>query len=86
MTLSLPIPKKKEEKDFFLIPYNIKEDYVNYSYKIKVGGSDNMRTMRRIMQDTYGLNPGSFVAAAVYESGFTKLHTTSANLLEVSEE
>ena len=86
MTLSLPIPKRKELKDFFFMPYKIQEGYMNYSYKISVGGSDNLRTLRNILTDTYGLNPGSFVIAAVFNNNFMKLHTTSANVLEVSEE
>ena len=86
MTLSLPIPNKKVATDYFFIPYNIKQDYMNFSYKLKVGDSDNIRTMRKIMQETYGLNPGSFVAANVFNNNFTKLHTTSSNLLDVSRE
>ena len=86
MTLSLPIPKKKEVKDFFFIPYHIKEGYINKSFKIRVGGSDNLRTLRTILKETYGLKRGSFVIAAVFNNQFMKLHTTSANVLEVAEE
>ena len=86
MTLSLPIPKKKETKEFFFLPYHVKQGYMNFSYKIRVGGSDSLRTLRTIMQQTYGLNPGSFVVAAVFNNSFMKLHTTSANLMEVAEE
>lgn len=59
---------------------------MNKSFKIRVGGSDNLRTLRKLMNDTYGLNPGSFVIAAVFNNEFMKLHTTSANVLEVAEE
>jgi len=86
MTLSLPIPKRKEPKDFFFLPYHIKEGYINRSFKIRVGGSDNLRTLRSILEQTYGLDPGSFVIAAVYNNNFMKLHTASANVLEVAEE
>ena len=86
MTLSLPIPKKKELKDFFFCPYNIKQGFVNKSVKIRVGGSDNLRTLRTIMHEVYGINPGSYVVAAVFNNNFTKLHTISANTLEVASE
>lgn len=86
MTLSLPIPKKKESKEFFFLPYSLKQGYMNFSYKIRVGGSDNLRTLRNIMNKTYGLNTGSFVVAAVFNNAFMKLHTSSANLMEVAEE
>ena len=59
---------------------------MNKSYKIRVGGSDNLRTLRTILHETYGLNAGSFVIAAVFNNDFMKLHTTSANVLEVAEE
>ena len=86
MTLSLPIPNKKEIKDFFFLPYDIKQGYINKSVKIRVGGSDNLRTLRTIMEEVYGINPGSYVIAAVFNNNFTKLHTTSANSLEVASE
>lgn len=86
MTISLPIPKKKEVKDFFFLPYEIKDGYINNSFKIRVGGSDNLRTLRQIMQETYGIEPGSYVIAAVFNNNFMKLHTTSANVFEVAEE
>ena len=54
--------------------------------KIRVGGSDNLRTLRTIMHEVYGINPGSFVIAAVFNNNFTKLHTISANTLEVASE
>lgn len=86
MTLSLPIPKKKEIKECYFLPYNMSDNYVNKSMKISVGGSDNLRTLRNIMRDTYGVKPGSFVVAAVYNNKFSKLHTVSANLLDVANE
>lgn len=86
VTISLPIPEKKEVKEFFFLPFHIKNGYVNNSFRIKVGESDNLRTLRTIMSDTYGINPGSYVIAAVYNNEFIKLHTTSANLLEVADE
>ena len=86
MTLSLPIPKKKQSKEFFFLPYNIKEGYINKSFKLMVGESDNLKTLRGIMFDNYGINPGCFVVASVFNNAFKKLFTSSANLLEVSEE
>lgn len=86
MTLSLPIPKKKQNKEFFFLPYNITEKYINKSFKIMVGESDNLRTLRGILQDNYGINSGSFVIASVFNNEFKKLFTSSTNLLEVTEE
>ena len=84
--MSLPIPKVKQVKDFFFIPYDIKAGYVNFSYRIPVGGSDNLRTVRNILNENYGLKTGDFVVAAVYNNNFMKLHTTSANAEDVANE
>ena len=86
MTLSLPIPQRKEPKEFFFMPYKLQDGYQNKSFKIKVGGSDNLRTLRTTLSENYGINPGSFVVASVYNNEFTKLHTSSANVEEVTEE
>ena len=86
MTMSLPIPKIKKVSDFFFIPYDIKPGYVNFSYRIPVGGSDNLRTVRNILNENYGLKTGDFVVAAVYNNNFMKLHTTSANAEDVANE
>ena len=86
MTISLPIPKKKKAEDFFFLPYDIKQGYINNSYKIPVGGSDNLRTIRTILNETYGLKTGSYVVAAVFNNNFVKLHTTSANAEDVAAE
>ena len=84
MTISLPIPKKK--KNFFFLPYDIKQGYINSIYKIPVGGSDNLRTFRTILNETYGLMTGSYVVATVFNNNFVKLHTTSANAEDVAAE
>ena len=81
-----PTQKPKAEKTFFFLPFKIKKGYVNTSYKIKVGESDNMRTLRSIMKDTYGVEPGSFVVSTVYNNNFSRLHASSANLMEVANE
>ena len=84
--MSLPIPKVKKVSDFFFIPYDIKNGYVNNSYRIPVGGSDNLRTVRNILKDNYGLKTGDFVVAAVFNNNFTKLHSTSSNAEDVANE
>ena len=85
MTLSLPIPKRKKAEDFFFLPYNIGQGYINSSFKVPVGGSDNLRTVRNILNETYGLNTGSYVVASVYNNNFVRLHTASANAEDVAE-
>jgi ubiquitin carboxyl-terminal hydrolase 4/11/15 len=46
MTLSLPIPGKKEKLDFFFIPYYITPNYKNFKGTIFLRDSDTARDFR----------------------------------------
>ena len=86
MTLSLPIPQRKEPKNFYLMPYKITDGYANIKYEIPVGGNDNLKTLRQTLQDDYGLKQGSYVIATVSHNEIKKLSVISENLLELTEE
>lgn len=46
LTLSLPIPGKKEKISFFYIPYHIDESYKNFKGEIRIKDSDSIRDFR----------------------------------------
>jgi len=46
MTLSLPIPGKKEKLDFFYIPYVISPNYKNFKGTVFLRDSDSVRDFR----------------------------------------
>lgn len=50
MTLSLPIPGKKEKFSFFFIPYNITKDYKNNKGEVYLRESDTIRDFRNLVQ------------------------------------
>jgi hypothetical protein len=46
MTLSLPIPGKKEKFSFYYIPYHIKRNYTNFKGEVFLRDSENVRALR----------------------------------------
>lgn len=50
MTVMLPIPIVKKPLQFFFVPYNIKEDYVNLNGEVFLRPSDTIMTLRKAIQ------------------------------------
>jgi hypothetical protein len=50
MTLSLPIPGKKEKISFFYIPHHIGNDYVNNKGEVYMRESESIRTFRELVE------------------------------------
>jgi len=65
MTLSLPIPGKKEKLAFFYIPYNISKDYVNHKGEVYLRDSDSVRSFREAMAQKFGLDQNSYLVTTV---------------------
>jgi hypothetical protein len=65
MTLSLPIPGKKEKLAFFYVPYNLGEDYINNKGEVFMSETDNIRNFRALIQQKYGLDEGSYIITGV---------------------
>lgn len=49
MTLSLPIPGKKEKITFFLIPYNITENYTNQKGEVFLRETESIYDFRKVI-------------------------------------
>jgi hypothetical protein len=47
MTVMLPIPIVKKPLQFFFVPYNIKEDYVNLNGEVYLRPEDTIMTLRK---------------------------------------
>ena len=46
MTMSLPIPGKKEDVKFYYVPYNLTDGYINNQAEIRIRTSDSWREFR----------------------------------------
>ena len=86
MALSLPIPKAKEEKSFFYVPYSMDEGFINKTVSMMVGEADTISTLRRELQENYGIDAGSFAVGHTHANEIKKLSSQSVNLLEIANE
>lgn len=50
MTLSLPIPGKKEKFSFFYIPYKLGKDYVNNKGEVFLRETESVRDFRELVE------------------------------------
>ena len=68
MTLSLPIPGKKEKYTFYLVPYNFSKDYKNLKGEIWVKETDPIWEFRRQLKLKYGVNESSYILTFVQDN------------------
>lgn len=73
MTLSLPIPGKKEKFQFFYIPYNLGKDYLNNKGEVYLRESDSVRDFRTLVEQKYNLSMGSYVITTVQDNNVKKM-------------
>lgn len=73
MTLSLPIPGKKEKVSFFFIPYKLGRDYVNNKGEVHLRESDSVREFREEIKMKYGVDEGSYLITTVTENALKKM-------------
>lgn len=74
MTLSLPIPGKKEKYTFFFVPYHIgRSNYTNLKGEAMLTETDSIREFRMQIAKKYNLNPGGFVISCVQDNNIKKM-------------
>ena len=73
MTLSLPIPGKKDKFSFFYIPYHIKQEYSNFKGEVFLRDSDTIREFRNQIENKYNVNHSSFIITTVQDNNVKKM-------------
>jgi hypothetical protein len=68
MTLSLPIPGKKEKYTFYLVPYNFTKDYKNLKGEVWVKETDPIWEFRRQVKAKYGVDESSYILTFVQDN------------------
>jgi len=68
MTLSLPIPGKKEKFSFFYIPYNIKGEYTNYKGEVHLRDSESIKEFRGEVARKFHVDPSGFLVTHVQDN------------------
>ena len=85
MTISLPIPAPKKKISFFFVPYNVGDDYMNQQGNILLGQNDNFRAFRETVNETYGLDQGSYLISLVFNNQFTSLWNCNSKVEDNQE-
>jgi ubiquitin carboxyl-terminal hydrolase 4/11/15 len=83
MTLSLPIPGKKEKASFFYVPYNIGKDYTNFKGEVFLRESDNIKEFRSQVARKYERSEGSFLVTVVQDNMIKKMVDQNTRVEEI---
>ena len=75
MTILLPIPTPKKKFETYVIPYNIKEGYINKTINFEMRDSEPFSAMRELFETEYGIPKGSFTVNMVNNNQFTSQFT-----------
>lgn len=73
MTLSLPIPGKKDKIAFFYIPYHVGNNYYNNKGEVHLRESDSIKEFREQVRLSFGLDEGSYIITSVQENLMKKM-------------
>ncbi len=82
MTLSLPIPGKKEKFLFFFIPYHINSEYSNFKGEVYLRETEYVSDFRQAVEKKYGINAGSFIVTTVTDNNFKKMIDQNSKIEE----
>ena len=70
MTMSLPIPSKKQKISFYYVPYDIKKDYINKSGELMLRATDSFQEFRSKFQKVYKRDAANFTITRVVDNTF----------------
>ena len=65
MTISLPIPGKKEKFAFFFIPANIQKEYSNFKGEVFLRETESISEFRNEIEKKFHVNHSSFIITTV---------------------
>lgn len=81
MTLSLPIPGKKDKFSFYYINYDLSDkNYINYRGDIYLRESDSLVQFRRQLADKFNIDYSSFIITMVQDSQMKKMFNSSSKM------
>lgn len=73
MTLSLPIPGKKERLGFFYVPYHITPTYKNYKGEVHLRETDTIRDFRTLIASRYEVDMSSFLFTIIADNNVRRI-------------
>lgn len=85
LTLSLPIPGKKEKYSFFYIPYDMKNpDYTNLKGEVYLRESDTVFDFRQEVENKLQINSSSYMMATVQDLQINRLYSLGTRIDETT--
>jgi hypothetical protein len=73
MTLSLPIPGKKEKYPFYFVPYKLDAEYTNFKGEVYLRESDSVLEFRSQIEKRYGVPTSNYLISFVQDNTVKKL-------------
>lgn len=85
MTLSLPIPGKKERLSFFYIPYEMhQESYTNLKGEVFLRETDTVAEFREQVAQRFEINSSDFIVSLVMDNQVKRLVDVNSKVEEFS--
>lgn len=84
MTLSLPIPGKKQQYNFFYIPYHITEEYKNFKGNVNLRDNDSIRDLRMMIAQKYEVNSGGFIVTIIADNSCKKMVDQNSRVEDIT--
>jgi len=73
MTLSLPIPGKKEKYSFYYVPYKLNADYTNLKGEVFLRETETVLEFRKSVERRYNVPPSNYLISFVQDNSVKKL-------------
>ena len=70
----------------FYIPYDIKTGFVNHSTKVLVRNTDNLETLRELLQEKHNIPKASYTITKVNKNEFTRYFNCSSQVEQLQNE
>ena len=84
MTLSLPIPGKKEKFSFYFIGSDINSpNYVNYKGELYLRETDSIGHFRKILANKFDIDESSFIITSVLDNNVKRMYNCGTKVEEL---
>jgi hypothetical protein len=76
LTISLPIPGKKEQIKFYFIEYDINSQSNNYQGSVFVRDSEHISTFRQEVENKFGVDNSEYIITSTHCNDVKRMYRT----------
>lgn len=80
MTMSLPIPAKKEPLKFFFVPYDFVDGYMNHAGTVNIRSNDTWQEFRSQVYKRYGKAQSDYTICRVNDNTYKRFYSLSGTV------